>query len=175
MKRKFTLSALLAALTFLTFSPLEEAKSQDFTSVFLNGLAASGGYLIGREFEDQWEYAPILGAAAATALVDFGYQVFRKKDNQVKVDYYISGRNYERWLQSNKIWYQSTLDPYTGRPPAFSGLTAMDDGIPKPPPGSADEQGIDITQTFSIPVKMPAGTYNGTPRTERIVPFPKLP
>jgi hypothetical protein len=164
---------LASILTLAMLHPREQAQALDFVSPFISGLSGLGGAAIGNQFKDQWEYAPLLGAALAPLIVDFGYNLFKDKNQREKLDYYISGRNYERWIQSQKIWYQSTLDPYTGRPPAFSGLTEMDAGMPEDFGKELTQE--DIAQTFSIPVKMPAGEYQGIPRTERIVPFPKLP
>lgn len=171
MKLKYILTAVL--LTSSTLIPLKQAKAFDFVSPFITGLSAVGGGLIGDQFKDQWQYAPIAGAALAPLIVDFGYNIFKNKNDREKIDFYISGRNYERWIQSQKVWYQSTLDPYTGRPPAFSGLTEMDAGMPTNYGKKLSQE--DIAQTFNIPVKLPAGEYQGIPRTERIVPFPKLP
>ena len=151
----------------------EKAAAQDFATPLISGLAALGGGAIGQQFVDQFQYAPILGASLAPLIVDFGYNIFKGKTENERIDFYIAGRNYERWIQSQSPWYQSTLDPYTGRPPAFSGLKEMDSGMPKPVKEDMSEE--DITQVFSIPVKMPAGEYQGIPRTERIIPFPKLP
>jgi hypothetical protein len=49
----------------------------------------------------------------------------------------------------------------------------MDEGMPPSSGGSIAEQEID--QVYTVPVKMPAGTYDGVPYTERITEFPKLP
>lgn len=171
MKPKVLIITILLSSGILL--PKQNAEATDFVSPFVSGLSGLGGALIGNQFKDQWEYAPILGAALAPLIVDFGYNIFKNKSEREKIDFYISGRNYERWIQSQKTWYQSTLDPYTGRPPAFSGLHEMDAGIPTDYAQELTQQ--DIAKTFSIPVKMPAGEYNGIPRTERIIPFPKLP
>jgi hypothetical protein len=48
----------------------------------------------------------------------------------------------------------------------------MEDGMPQVAK-QGGEQGID--HVYTIPVKMPAGTYGGVPYTERITEFPKLP
>lgn len=171
MKTKTLVIAILLSTGILF--PKQNAEAMDFVSPFVSGLAGLGGAIIGDQFKDQWEYAPILGAALAPLIVDFGSQIFKNKNDRERIDFYISGRNYERWIQSQKTWYQSTLDPYTGRPPAFSGLHEMDAGMPTDHGRDLSQQ--DIAQTFSIPVKMPAGEYDGIPRTERIIPFPKLP
>lgn len=169
---KKTIICTLALLGCI--STVHKAQAQiDFVSPFITGLSAVAGGVIGNQFKDQWEYAPIAGAALAPLIVDFGYNIFKGKQDKERIDYYISGRNYERWIQSQKTWYQSTLDPYTGRPPAFSGLNEMDAGMPKDYGKQMDQ--ADIAQTFSIPVRVPAGEYQGIPRTERLVPFPKLP
>jgi hypothetical protein len=170
MKTK-TLTLLLVGASLLA-AP-RPAHAQDFVTPIVSSLSALGGGAIGQQFVDQWEYAPILGASLAPLIVDFGLNIFKSKNEKEKIDFYIAGRNYERWIQTQSPWFQSTLDPYTGRPPAFSGLNEMDAGIPKTE--MANPSQVDIAQTFSIPVKMPAGDYQGIPRTERIVPFPKLP
>lgn len=169
---KKSILGLYLGITVLGTQPKVQAQAE-FAAPFISGLAGLGGAMIGNQFKNQWEYAPLAGAALAPMIVDFGYNIFKSKQDQSRIDFYISGRNYERWIQSQKTWYQSTLDPYTGRPPAFSGLSEMDAGMPKDYGVQNSQQ--DIAQTFSIPVKVPAGEYQGIPRTERIVPFPKLP
>ncbi len=173
MKTPTILKLTPAILLLAVWLPTQRAEAQDFVSPLLSGLSAVGGGIIGNQFKDQWQYAPIAGAALAPLIVDFGYNIFKGKQDKDRIDFYISGRNYERWIQSQKSWYQSTLDPYTGRPSAFSGLSEMDAGVPKDQ--GKDIPQADISQTFNIPVKLPAGEYEGIPRTERIVPFPKLP
>lgn len=170
-----------AMITFLGslffFSPLskKEANAQlDAAAILLTGAAGAGGYALGNQWADQWQAAPYVAAGVLPALVNWGYNIFKSKNDEDKIKYYISGRNYERWIRSHEIWYQSTLDPYTGRPQAFTGLNAMNDGMP---PGSLDggAEATSIDQVYTVPVKMPAGTYGGIPYTERITEFPKLP
>ena len=159
-------------LLALTLNPKPSA-AQDATGPILSGLAAFGGYAIGNAAKASFSAAPALGAAILPAIVNWGYDSYKDKQDEEKVKFYISGRNYERWIRSQTTWYTSTLDPYTGRPPAFSGLNAMDDGIP--PKATAQTSEEDIRKVYTVPVKMPAGVYDGVPRTERTVQFPKLP
>lgn len=173
MKTSTLLKTAAALVLIAVLTPTPKAQAQDFVGPLLSAASAVGGGIIGNQFKDQWQYAPIAGAALAPLIVDFGYNIFKGKQDKDRIDFYISGRNYERWIQSQKTWYQSTLDPYTGRPPAFSGLSEMDAGIPQDQGKDLPQE--DIAQTFNIPVKLPAGEYEGIPRTERIVPFPKLP
>lgn len=172
MKTKLNL-LLTTTLIFGFLSLTEKSNAQDATAALLTALGGAGGYAIGKAFEKEWQHAPIAGAAILPMIANWGYNAFKKKSDEEKIKYYISGRNYERWLQSQKIWYQSTLDPYTGRPQAFSGLEAMDDGIPEQFKQKSAKE--DIAHVFTIPVRLPAGTYNGVPYTERIAAFPKLP
>jgi hypothetical protein len=151
------------------------AHGQDATSAILTAAGGAGGFAIGNQYKDQWGAAPYVGAAVLPVLANWGYGIFKNKSDEDKIKYYISGRNYERWIQSQSVWYQSTLDPYTGRPPAFSGLNAMNDGMPKQDPNAQSGENSKITKVYTIPVKVPAGTYDGTPYTERITEFPKLP
>jgi hypothetical protein len=172
MKRYFF---SLLALTVFSGSV---AKAQDATAAILTAGAGAGGYIIGKAAE-----LPAAGTAALAGglplLANFGYGFFKNKNDEDKIKYYISGRNYERWIRSNETWYQSTLDPYTGRPQAFSGLNAMDDGMPKNAGNANGNSGGNnsdvVNKVYTVPVKMPAGTYNGVPYTERITDFPKLP
>lgn len=170
MKTKITALLLLAGAIL---APTHETKAQDATAALITAAAGAGGYAIGNSFKDQWEYAPIVGAAVLPALANWGYSVFKNKSDEDKIKYYISGRNYERWIRSQETWYQSTLDPTTGRPQAFSGLEAMNDGMPTASADSETRQ--PITHVYTTPVKLPAGTYNGVPYTERIADFPRLP
>jgi len=167
--KKHTFAILLSATLTIT-SPIASAQI-DAAGALLTAAAGAGGYAIGEQFKDQLEIAPYLGAAIAPALANWGYSAFKSKNEEEKLKFYLSGRNYERWVQSQKVWYQSTLDPYTGRPQAFTGLSEMDRGIDTP----LADGNSDINHIFTVPVKVPSGTYGGTPYVERIEPFPKLP
>lgn len=169
MKKNLQRVVLLSLIfPYLTSTAL---KAQDATDAILTGVTGTGGYLIGKAAG--WGTAGTAAAAGVLPLLaNFGYGIFKNKNDEEKIKYYISGRNYERWIRSNETWYQSTLDPYTGRPQAFSGLNAMDDGIPK---GAEKAPQGPINKLYTVPVKMPSGTYNGVPYTERIADFPKLP
>jgi len=176
---KIIFSRSLAAIAISTSilasvatAPKAEAQV-DAASILLTGAAGAAGLALGNQWEGQWANAPYVMAAAVPALVNWGYNIFKSKNDEEKIKYYISGRNYERWIRSQEVWYQSTLDPYTGRPQAFSGLNAMDDGMP--PGSNAGSTSGEIDQVYTVPVKMPAGTYDGVPYTERITEFPKLP
>jgi hypothetical protein len=174
-KTKNIFGILSISLAILV-SPMSTQTSNaqvDAASILLTGAAGAAGLALGNQWEGQWANAPYVMAAAVPALVNWGYNIFKSKNDEEKIKYYISGRNYERWIRSQEVWYQSTLDPYTGRPQAFSGLNAMDEGMPPSSGGSIAEQEID--QVYTVPVKMPAGTYDGVPYTERITEFPKLP
>lgn len=160
-------------LTVAWASLAEPARSQDATGALISAGAGAAGLLLGNQWVDQWAGAPYAAAAILPAIANFGYGMFKKKSDEDKIKYYISGRNYERWVQSQETWYQSTLNPYTGRPQAFSGLNEMDTGLPE---GSGEKEGAtSITHVYTVPVKLPAGTYGGIPYTERIGEFPKLP
>jgi hypothetical protein len=164
-------SKLIIATAILT--SMSQVKAQDATSVILDGMASVGGWAIGKAISPKSSTAPIIGATVAPMLTNWGYGAFKSKDEEEKLKHYIAGRNYERWIKSQTTWYQSTLDPTTGRPPAFDGLKTMDDGIPTQKTTNADTESI--KKTYTVPVKMPAGTYGGIPMTERIENFPKLP
>lgn len=171
-------NATMVALSsiFCLTSPItqEEAHGQfDAAALALTGGAGAAGLAIGNQFADQWAAAPYVAAGVLPALVNWGYSIFKSKNDEDKIKYYISGRNYERWIRSQETWYVSTLDPYTGRPQAFSGLNAMDDGMPPQNQSANGSQGIN--HVYTVPVKMPAGTYGGVPYTERLSEFPKLP
>ncbi len=160
----------------ITSSPIitSNANAQfDAASIALTGAAGAAGLALGNQWADQWEAAPYVAAGVLPALVNWGYNIFKSKNDEDKIKYYISGRNYERWIRSQETWYVSTLDPYTGRPQAFSGLNAMDDGMPPQTQANGNAQGIN--HVYTVPVKMPAGTYGGVPYTERVTEFPKLP
>jgi hypothetical protein len=175
--KRFSDAGAVATLSlFFLGTPViqESAQAQfDAASIVLTGAAGAAGYALGNQFTDQWAAAPYVGAAVIPAIVNWGYNIFRNKNDEDKIKYYLSGRNYERWIRSQETWYISTLDPYTGRPQAFSGLNAMDDGMPEQTQNGSSDQGIN--HVYTVPVKMPAGTYGGVPYTERITEFPKLP
>lgn len=169
-----TLVTILSITFLLSPASNKPANAQfDAASLVLTGAAGAAGYALGDQFTDQWAAAPYVGAAVIPALVNWGYNIFKSKNDEEKIKYYISGRNYERWIRSQETWYTSTLDPYTGRPQAFSGLNAMEDGMPDVSMGS--QSANDISHVYTVPVKMPAGTYGGIPYTERVTEFPKLP
>lgn len=174
-KRFSTAGAITATLmlAMLTPMPQENAKAFDAASLLLTGAAGAGGFALGNEFVDQWAAAPYVAAGVLPMLVNWGYSIFKNKNDEDKIRYYISGRNYERWIRSQETWYVSTLDPYTGRPQAFTGLNSMNDGMP--PNTQAGESSQGINHVYTVPVKMPAGTYGGVPYTERLTEFPKLP
>jgi hypothetical protein len=152
--------------------PSERVQAQDATAALVSAGAGAAGVLLGNQWVDQWAGAPYAAAAILPAIANFGYDMFKKKSDEDKIKYYISGRNYERWVQSQETWYQSTLNPHTGRPQAFSGLNEMDAGMPDT---SGETGATSITHVYTVPVRLPAGTYGGTPYTERITEFPKLP
>jgi hypothetical protein len=169
---------LLLALCLTTplspiFTPTTSYSQMDAAGALLTAAAGAGGFAIGESFKDQWQAAPYVGAALAPVLANWGYGAFKTKTEEEKLKFYLSGRNYERWIQSQKTWYQSTLDPHTGRPQAFTGLLEMDRGLPSVSQTNLDS--VDIGHIYTIPVKLPAGTYQGVPYTERVEGFPKLP
>lgn len=172
---KITPKLMVALLTGVSIFSTPKASAQiDAGAALLTAAAGAGGLAIGNAFTNQWGPASYVGAAALPLLANWGYGVFKSKSDEDKIKYYLSGRNYERWMQSQQIWYQSTLDPYTGRPQAFSGLNAMDDGIPAS--GTQDASSTrSIAHVYTSPVKLPSGTYEGVPYTERVVEFPRLP
>jgi hypothetical protein len=173
--------ALLASAVFLTglaAPPSAPAQTFDLANLLVQTASGLGGYLIGKTI------APHNGGLQAglgvggALLGNFGYGYYQKKEKDKILEAYLHGRNDERWAELHNYWYQSTLDPTTGRPPAFSGLNAMDDGLPnrgrRPPPNSyGAPEGA--PQPRWVPMRLPAGVYNGVPRTERIIWVPKLP
>lgn len=164
------ITAIAVAAAFIQ----PQAKAQDAASALLTAGAGAAGLLLGNQFTNNWSGWPYVAAATIPAIANFGYGMFKKKSDEDKIKYYISGRNYERWVQSQEVWYQSTLNPYTGRPQAFSGLNEMDAGLPE----NYNAQGQttnSITHVYTVPVRLPAGTYGGVPYTERVGEFPKLP
>lgn len=176
MKKLISLKTLTVALvsTAILFQAQPRANAQDATGALLSAAAGAGGLLLGNQFQNQWAGAPYAAAAILPAVANWGYGLFKKKSDEDKIKYYISGRNYERWIQSQETWYQSTLDPHTGRPQAFTGLNEMDAGMPAAGSDSGSEA-KSITHLYTVPVRLPAGTYDGVPYTERIAEFPKLP
>jgi hypothetical protein len=173
MKSKFTFTTAIAIATLSMAFSTPKASAQDASGALITAATGAIGYAIGNQFEDSWGGAPYAGAGIGAALGNWGYNSFRKKSDAEKMKYYISGANYQRWIMSQEIWYQSTLNPHTGRPQAFSGLNAMDDGMPQNHGQPQPKQ--DISHVYTVPVKLPAGTYQGVPHTERIGQFPKLP
>jgi hypothetical protein len=169
--------AVAVVSLFFIGSPVMQHNSNaqfDAGAIALTGAAGAAGLALGNQWADQWQAAPYVAAGVLPALVNWGYSIFKNKNDEDKIKYYISGRNYERWIRSQETWYISTLDPYTGRPQAFSGLNAMDDGMPASEMGS-QQSSQGINHLYTVPVKMPAGTYGGVPYTERVTEFPKLP
>ena len=159
---------MLSAAIVMLITSNEKIKAQDLTRLGADAAGGVGGFLIGNHFGGAT--GGLIGGGAGALITDFAMSAFQHKSDRDKLEYYISGRNYERWVESQKTWYTSTLDPYTGRPQAFSGLGYMDVGMPPSAPvENKEDAGI------NVPVKIPAGTYGGVPKVARTVEFPKLP
>jgi hypothetical protein len=156
------------------------------------------GYAIGKTQEDKYSWAPAAGAAAGVLVADWAAGKWENKQNKDNLDSYMSGMNYQRWIAANKQWHTYTLDPHTGRPPAFAGLTEMDAGMNNAPgaqtknakgtngnngnnPNSmglntdASRPSAITAKVVQVPVVIPAGEHGGVNRSQRTLYFPKLP
>jgi hypothetical protein len=145
------------------------------------------------------ERAGVAGAAALTgALIG---RHLEKKQNQHDLELYMLGRYQEAYIHAFSNWYSATLDPNTGRPPAFDGYWAMDIGLPDqtaiiltPPTRTAPVNREDyqtetqVTRTTNKKPKpnvaRPADaiitqarerTFNGVHYTTKEVIYPRLP
>lgn len=157
----------------------------------LGGKLVGGaiGYAIGATQEDKASWAPAAGAAAGVLVADWATGKWENKQNKDSLDTYMSGMNYQRWIMANKQWHTYTLDPHTGRPPAFAGLTEMNAGMGGNRGGAssnskpentgyntqADRPSAVTQQVVQMPVVLPAGEHGGVNRSERTLYFPKLP
>lgn len=181
MKNKFLkYFATLAFLSSVSISP-----AQDVIGLGSKLVGGAIGYAIGSTQQDKASWAPAAGAAVGMLVGDYAGTKWNNTQNKAQLDYYISGMNYQRWIAANKQWHTYTLDPHTGRPPAFAGLTQMDAGMGgKSNTGNSknDEYNKDsdrpsgVTQkVVHLPVVISKGEHGGVERSERTLYFPRLP
>jgi hypothetical protein len=115
-------AAILAAILF-TASITTQAST---TGLVIGGLAAgaAAGLTNGN---NTTKAAAALGGAVLGGLIG---NAIEKKAQQRDYEAYTLGRYQEAYIQAHSNWYKATLDPMTGRPPAFDGYWAMDIGMP---------------------------------------------
>lgn len=163
---------LILAIGLYAAAPTH-SQAQDLGQIGGDALAGGAGYMVGNTLFKGNPAATAATTGGAILLADFGQTMFARHQNEDRLRYYNSGANYQRWIQSQKEWYTSTLDPYTGRPPAFNGLGAMDDSMPKATAATSANSGGPVY--VMVTAKVPQGNYDGVNRTARVVQFPRLP
>lgn len=181
MKTKFL--KYLAALAII--GSASTASGQDAIGLGSKLVGGAIGYAIGSTQKDKASWAPAAGAALGVMVGDYAATKWSNTQNKAQLDYYISGMNYQRWIAANKQWHTYTLDPHTGRPPAFAGLTQMDAGMGgKNTNNHTTDDGYNkdsdkpsgITQkVVQLPVVISKGEHGGVNRSERTLYFPRLP
>jgi hypothetical protein len=87
-----TLNSLkgLFIATALIVTPLsnEKASAQvDAASILLTGAAGAAGLALGNQWEGEWANAPYVAAAVVPALVNWGYNIFKSKNDEEKIKY----------------------------------------------------------------------------------------
>lgn len=193
-RNALTALAVTAITAFAALSPYSTANAQDAVGLGSKLVGGAIGYAIGSTQKDKAEWAPAAGAALGILIGDYAAGKWENKENKKQLDYYLSGMNYQRWLAANKQWHTYTLDPHTGRPPAFAGLTEMDAGMPgayrSGGNGSSSQNSGNgqsgyntdasrpsaaTQQVVHMPVVIPSGEYGGVARSERTLYFPRLP
>ena len=74
-----------------------------------------------------------VGTAVVGGVLGHAYDTYAAdKAAQTKLDDYLLGRYQEGYIEAFSPWYKATLEPTTGRPPAFDGYWAMDIGTNNP-------------------------------------------
>lgn len=174
---KSGLLSLLLALLPLAAPQKSSAQYLDLAALGIDAAGAGAGYLIGKTIAPH--NAGVQAATTGLGLVisQMGYSAFKNKTNNDKLDSFIAGMDYQRWIASEKHWYDLTLDPTL--PEAFSGLN-YGAANQKPGPHTLDSDkssdGSDQLQDQApfTPVTVKEGNYNGTQRTKRQLWFPTL-
>jgi hypothetical protein len=184
--RKIALILLLLASSGSI--PQTQAQTVDLAELGIQAAAGASGYLIGKAFHSNAGAAA--GAGLGPVLAEMGYNAFKNKTNRDRLDSFMAGQDYQRWVMSTKHWYDLTLDPNTGFSEAFSGLDYGPTPRGKParpnqiqgqsqgplPEFIKKEDGSDQLQDITPynPVIVGEGTYNGVFRTKRVLWFPTL-
>ena len=164
-----------------------QAQTVDLAELGIQAAASAGGYFIGKAFHSN--AAAAAGAGLGPVLAELGYNAFKNKANRDRLESFMAGQDYQRWLMSTKHWYDLTLDPNTGFSEAFSGLNYGPAGGKPAQPNQTQgqpqgpqpefikkEDGSDQLQDITPynPVIVGEGTYNGVFRTKRVLWFPTL-
>ena len=159
-----------------------QAQTVDLAELGIQAAASAGGYFIGKAFHSN--AAAAAGAGLGPVIAEMGYTAFKNKANRDRLDSFMAGQDYQRWVTSTKHWYDLTLDPNTGFGDAFSGLNygpgagrsgRPGQGPPQPEfikKADGSDQLEDITPYN--PVIVGEGNYNGIYRTKRVLWFPTL-
>ena len=175
---KRAISFFLPSLLLLFCFPQKSAaQAFDLASLGIDALGGGAGYLIGKSIAPHNAGIQAATTGLGVIVTQLGQTAFTHKTNNDKLDSFIAGQDYQRWITTEKHWYDLTLDPTL--PEAFSGLN-YGAANQKPGPRQNDSQkspdGSDQLQeqTPYNPVIVNEGTYNGTYRTKRVLWFPTL-
>ena len=157
----------------------------DLGELGVQAVAGGTGYLIGKAFHSNTGAA--IGAGLGPVIAEMGYNAFKNKANRDKLDSFMAGQDYQRWVQSTKHWYDLTLDPNTGFGEAFTGLNygpgrnantrssrgGMGQCTPEFTKRDDGSDQLQDTTPFN-PVIVGEGSFNGVYRTKRVLWFPTL-
>jgi hypothetical protein len=177
---------LLVALLLTGFAKQSQAQTFDLAQLGVQAVAGGAGYVIGKAFHSNT--AAAVGAGLGPVIAGMGYQAFKNKANRDKLDSFMAGQDYQRWIQSTKHWYDLTLDPNTGFGEAFTGLNygpGRNTGAKSSRGGTSGQNPSEFTKkddgsdqlqdaTPFNPVIVGEGSYNGVFRTKRVLWFPTL-
>ena len=177
--KPFWLTLLGAPLLSFSFHPTSAyAQAADLVALGIEGVGGAAGYAIGKAINPKSTAAAGIGTGLGAVIAQVGYDAFKNNANRKQLDAFMAGQDYERWIRSEKHWYDLTLDPNPCLQEAFSGLNYGP--TLKPPcstcePGKAPD-GSDQLQDVTPynPVIVGEGTYNGVYRTKRVLWFPTL-
>ena len=108
------------------------------TLLTANTTHAGAGALGGASIAAGAAVALVKGDTATKALAAGGAAIvggmvgnyIENKAKQRQLEAYMLGRYQEAYIRAYSPWYKATLNPTTGRPPAFDGYWAMDIGLP---------------------------------------------
>ena len=185
LSKKIILLILLLASSSST--PRTQAQTLDLAELGIQAAAGATGYVIGKAFHSNTGAA--VGAGLGPVIAQLGYDAFKNKINRDRLDSFLAGQDYQRWVTSTKHWYDLTLDPNNGFSDAFTGLNygpgRGKPAHPNPTQGQwqapqpefvKKEDGSDQLQDITPynPVIVGEGIYNGVSRTKRVLWFPTL-
>ena len=181
--RKIAFGLLLLLGSTLSIKQAQ-AQALDLAELGIQAVAGGAGYAIGK-YGFHSNTGAAIGAGLGPVIAALGYDAFKNKANRDRLDSFMAGQDYQRWVMATKHWYDLSLDPSTGFSDAFTGLN-YGPGHGRPsrtnqpqgpqPEFLKKEDGSDQLQDITPfnPVIVGEGTFNGVARTKRVLWFPQL-